>query len=49
MCLPCWRRVPKDLQREVYRHYRKGQEIDKDPSEKWLEAAKAAIKSLSNN
>lgn len=46
MCLSCWRKVPKHLQNEVYRLYRKGQEIDKQPSIEWVNAAMAAIKSL---
>jgi hypothetical protein len=43
MCLPHWRLVPAPLQRAVWDAYRPGQEIDKRPSEKYLEAAKRAI------
>jgi len=43
MCYPHWRMVPVDLQRDVYRHYRKGQCDDKNPSPEWLRAARAAI------
>lgn len=43
MCLRHWRRVPKPLQREVWRHYRPGQENDKLPSREYLTAANAAI------
>lgn len=46
MCLSCWQKVPKELQNEVYRCYRKGQEKDKNPSQEWLNAARAAIKSI---
>lgn len=43
MCLRHWRRVPRDLQQAVWRHYRRGQCEDKSPSEEWHEAADAAI------
>ena len=43
MCPTHWRMVPKHLQIAVYRHYRPGQEVDKQPSEAYLKAAKAAI------
>lgn len=43
MCLTHWRQVPKPLQAAVWRHYRKGQEITKDPSAAYLEAQRAAI------
>ncbi len=43
MCLAHWRLLPKRLQREVWRHYREGQEITKDPSEAYMEAQRAAV------
>lgn len=43
MCLKHWRMVPKALQRAVWATYRSGQEIDKQASREYLEAAKAAI------
>ncbi len=43
MCFYHWRMVPKDLQREVWRHYRAGQCDDKNPSRDYMAAAKAAI------
>lgn len=46
MCLPHWRRVPKALQTAVWRHYREGQEISKDPSAAYLEAQRAAIEAV---
>jgi len=46
MCLPHWRLVPADLQREVYRTYRKGQEVDKQPSAEYLVAQRAAIRAV---
>lgn len=43
MCAKHWRRVPKDIQREVWRSYRSGQCDDKNPSAEWLAAAARAI------
>lgn len=42
MCLKHWRMVPKGIQREVWRFYRKGQCDDKTPSKDWLSAASRA-------
>lgn len=42
-CLRHWRMVPADLQKAVWATYRKGQEIDKKPSQEYLEIARAAI------
>jgi hypothetical protein len=38
--------VPGDLRRAVLAAYRPGQCDDKKPSQKWIEAAKAAIKAV---
>lgn len=46
MCLAHWRKVPKELQRAVWRHYRAGQCDDKQPSKEWHAAADAAIKAV---
>ena len=46
MCPDHWRKVPKPLQDEVYKHYRPGQEIDKQPNAEWSKAARAAIDSV---
>lgn len=46
MCARHWSLVPKNLQLKVWRHYRKGQEIDKQPSAEYLAAAKEAIDSV---
>ena len=46
MCLAHWRLVPARLQREVWRHYRKGQEIDKQPTRAYMEAQRAAIEAV---
>lgn len=43
MCREHWFKVPRLLRRAVWRNYRKGQEITKDPSRDYLEAARAAI------
>ena len=43
MCLKHWRAVPSHIQAQVWRHYRPGQEIDKDPSPAYLLALKAAV------
>lgn len=46
MCKRHWFMVPKPLRKEVWRTYRKGQEITKDPSPEYLAAAKAAIRAV---
>lgn len=46
MCLKHWRMVPRAEQREVWRTYRRGQEIDKRPSPEYLAAATAAIQAV---
>lgn len=43
MCLDHWRRVPRAVQRAVWRAYRPGQCDDKRPSAEWFVAADAAI------
>lgn len=46
MCLAHWRLVPKPLQLAVWKHYRPGQEITKDPSEEYLAAMRTAIEAV---
>jgi hypothetical protein len=46
MCLTHWRLVPKPLQRAVLSTYRPGQEREKNPSEPYLHAARAAIEAV---
>jgi len=41
MCLRHWNLVPVDLKLAVWRTYREGQEIDKQPSPEYLEVARA--------
>ena len=43
MCGTHWRKVPKELQAPVWRHYRTGQCDDKKPSIEWCKAADAAV------
>lgn len=38
-CRRHWLALPKTLRDEVWRTYRKGQEIDKSPSQEYLEVA----------
>jgi hypothetical protein len=35
--------LPRDLQREVWRAYRPGQEVDKRPSAEYLDVMKRAV------
>lgn len=46
-CLKHWRMTPRHLQLEVWRHYRPGQEIDKNPSPVYLDVMKRAIEAVS--
>ena len=49
MCLPHWRMVPTELQREVYRTYQPGQEHGRfTPTEAWHRAADAAIQAVAD-
>lgn len=43
MCRKHWRMVPSRLQDAVWATYRPGQERDKDPTDDYLDAARAAI------
>lgn len=42
MCYPHWIQVPADLRRLIWRHYRRGQEVDKNPSAEYLEVTRRA-------
>jgi hypothetical protein len=46
MCAEHWWMVPAALRAKVWKHYRRGQENDKLPTLEYLEAARAAIKSV---
>lgn len=43
MCLRHWKMVPPELQKAVWKHYRAGQEIDKQPSPDYLLAQRSAV------
>lgn len=43
MCLDHWRKVPKAVQDLIWKHYRKGQEIDKRPSVEYLATAFVSV------
>lgn len=46
MCYRHWTMVPADLRRLIWRHYRNGQEVDKNPSAEYLEVARKAQDSV---
>lgn len=46
MCGKHWKMVPSQLQKDVWATYRRGQEITKDPSGTYIEAARAAIEAV---
>jgi hypothetical protein len=46
MCLRHWRRVPKELQRAVWRTYRVGQCDDLSPSSAYCDAGQAAVRAV---
>lgn len=46
MCPKHWRMVPLALQREVWRHYRVGQELDKRPTFEYMVAQRAAVNAV---
>lgn len=41
-CKPHWFQLPKPIRDRIWGTYREGQEITKDPSRAYMEAAKAA-------
>lgn len=43
MCLRHWRMVPKAVQELIWKHYRPGQEIDKEPTIEYLCVAFVSI------
>ena len=47
-CRPHWRITPYKLKRWVWATYRRGQEIDKRPSEEYMRAQRAAIRAVEN-
>lgn len=43
MCYRHWKSLTPELQKGIWKHYRPGQELDKNPSPEYLEAAREAI------
>jgi hypothetical protein len=43
MCPSHWSKVPRSLQAAVWRHYRPGQEIDKSPTDDYLDVIYQAM------
>ena len=46
MCKRHWYMVPRDLRAAVWAEYMPGQEIRKDPTREYLEAANAAVRAV---
>lgn len=46
MCLKHWRMVPRDKQAAIWNTYRPGQEVDKHPTEAYMEAQSAAVEAV---
>ncbi len=46
MCFKHWTMVPRNLQKLVWRHYRPGQEIEKNPTREYLQAMEFAIEAV---
>lgn len=46
MCKRHWYMVPKELRDKVWATYRSGQEVTKDPSMEYLDAAQAAVRNV---
>jgi hypothetical protein len=49
MCRPHWFMLPKHLRDAIWRTYRPGQEVDKNPSPEYIEAAQMARYWLAGN
>jgi hypothetical protein len=48
MCFRHWKMVPRNLQLQVWKHYRVGQCDDKQPSKEWMKSADDAIEYVYN-
>ena len=46
MCAYHWYMVPRPIRAEVWTAYRRGQEIDKEPSAEYLIAARKAVEAV---
>jgi len=49
MCPAHWRKVPKHIQAQVWKHYRPGQEIRKDPTPEYLAVMQRAINAVAES
>ena len=47
MCLKHWKMLPRFLQKEIWHHYRPGQEEDKQPSQEYREVARVCKEVIS--
>lgn len=46
MCPAHWRRVPKRIQAQIWKHYVPGQELRKDPTPEYLAVMQSAINAV---
>ena len=46
MCYAHWRATPLPLRKEVWKQYRRGQEVDKRPTDEYVRAAMAAVRAV---
>lgn len=49
MCRRHWRMLPARLRSAIWRHYRPGQETDKQPSARYLDVAREAVEWLARH
>ena len=48
-CKPCWFKLPKTIRDKIWKYYRRGQEIDKRPSQEYMTAFAEAQTYWENN
>lgn len=48
MCKPHWLALPQEMKRNILDHYVKGQEVTKNPTREYIEAAQRAIRWTKN-
>jgi hypothetical protein len=48
-CRAHWHALPKPIRREIWHHYRAGQEVRKNPSPEYIAAARAALNWIAEN
>lgn len=44
MCYKHWKSLPKKIRDDIWKYYRKGQEVDKKPSPEYLDSIDKSIK-----